>query len=216
MARVMLVLAVVASLTAAAPVARAAGGCDPPRDARVRAQNARTVVYTVRRDERIDLYACDRRSGEARRFNGLIQTPDFNEELDNDFRLRGRYVAYSISVQERGGQAAFLEVYDLEHWKFARHEHVGGHGGDQRGPNTRVVDLVLTRDARTAWTTRTYHYVLEDDPAPVRQRRLVCARDGRGRVQLDHGAGIDLRSLTLSHGRVRWMHAGSERSARLR
>src|SRR4051794_28556634 len=94
MARVTLALAVVASLTIAAPsAARAATGCRVPGGAQVNARNAHAVVYTVELPEH--------GAGRSRSFMGCVEAVGGPFEIEHLERDGGRVVRWRASGRSR-------------------------------------------------------------------------------------------------------------------
>jgi hypothetical protein len=215
-------VAAAALSTAQAADARSIGRCRLPERAKVEARNRTVLVYTVD-GARLDwepkpvtlLYACRRASGERLRIWYERHETDWDEH-NHDYRVAGHFVAWvdSLSDHDDGARVEYISVYDVARAKLTRDWYVASRD-DDRVPVSTISSLTLTRDGDVAWALRTYdHPPLYVDVEP-RERRRVELADQFGRVVLDAGRGIDLKSVSITGGRVRWVDQGARRSERL-
>jgi hypothetical protein len=217
MARVTLVLAVVASLTIAAPpAARAAGGCAVPKRARVKATSRHIVAYTVARAGGTrDLYACLDARGTRAKIQALGP-----EEWISQAVAAGSKLAYAVIEQFPENHyypRGYARVRLLDLRRDADPETVGLLSSDVRLPLIgRIVlapDGALAYSARWYWTDRFMDYI-----SPAHEVREVEAVDDLDGWQMAGGTGarIDLRSLERRGRRVAWTESGVRRSKRFR
>jgi hypothetical protein len=187
---------------------RRAGRCRLGPGADVRAHDGHTLVYSALRPDGTDFFACDRRTGEQVRF--ISGNADY--EIDDDFSVNGRYVAYTYETFDHyGGQEIDLSVHDLAGRDHKPDAWVGGHAGDTTDDEA-VADLAVSRHGDAAWTLRTCEYGgIRCGP----ERHEVAARDQFGYVRLAYARHVELDSLSVSDGRVSWKRAGRRHSARL-
>jgi hypothetical protein len=186
----------------------------------VEARTQRVLVYTVdgvhldwSSNPATLLYVCRRRSGER-----LLMWTSLHErrwdEHTHDYRIAGRYVAWVNTWSDGYGQAEYIDVYNVARGKL-------GHGwwiasrDDERVPPSRVSSLTLTRDGDLAWAVKTYDHPPFGVEVEPRERRRVEMADQFGRLVLDSSLAIDLGSVSIAGGRVRWVDRGVRRSAPL-
>lgn len=192
------------------------GRCRLEPGADIRAMDEGTLVYTATKSDRYDrneyAYACDRRTGDRR----VFASADGWTAFEDTFRVNGRYVAYSREEYDHyGGEYVNVEVHDLATGRDRPSVGLGGRAGDQTGPDSKVVRLVLSGDGDLALTLLTYDYPVAGFGEAARERHVVAAFDRYGYVQLDDDRHLELDSLRLSHGRVSWKRAGDRYSERL-
>jgi hypothetical protein len=215
MARVTMVVAVVASLTIVAPAARAAVGCQVPKHAHVRATSRHVVAYTVASGGGTrTLHACLDSDGRRMKVERLSAGDESGTRL-GPVAAAGSKLAYAVvGFAPNSGYASVL-VLDLRE-----------RGGPRRvwsidsqpSPPT-VGRLVLARDGALALTYRWFwRNSFGDYVGPTHEVRAVDAVDDLGPRALDTGTGNRVRLGSLErHGRViTWLNAGERRSARLR
>ncbi|MFL5781521.1 MAG: hypothetical protein ACJ760_09425 [Thermoleophilaceae bacterium] len=218
MARVTLALAVVASLTTAAPAARAAGGCEVPSGAHVKATAKHAVAYRV--GSRV--FACLHGTGDRVLLERLGEHGGRVTRV-GPIVLAGPHVVYA--KRRTSSSSDFWGYVEVVHIDL---RNPGGRDadtpwGDPGPPSAYVLQIVLAPDGAYAYTAQGF----QPDEAGEKyyEERLVIAHDGAGRRALDYwgnggseddSGAIDLGSLVRRHRVVSWMHAGESRSAHLR
>jgi hypothetical protein len=194
MARVTLALAVVASLTVAAPpAARAAGGCEVPKDATVRARTEQAVVY--RNGDHVT--ACLERTGRS----VFLKHVDGGggqgaAERIGAIALAGPLLAYADATNNAYGQWARIRLLDL---RRPRRRVDAGEAGDFGDP-VAVPRLLLTRDGWLAYSS---------------PDGKVWVRDGLGLRKVGDSTNVDPRSLRRAGGDVTWTDGGETRTAHI-
>jgi hypothetical protein len=193
MARVTLALAVVASLTTAAPAARAAGGCEVPKGATVRARTAQAVVY--RNEDHVT--ACLERTGRT----VFLKHVDGGggqgaAERVGAIALAGPLLAYADATNNAYGQWARIRLLDL---RRPRRRVDAGEAGNFGDP-VAVPRLLLTRDGWLAYSS---------------PDGKVWVRDGLGLRKAGDSASLDPASLRREGGDVTWTDGGETRSVHI-
>lgn len=186
---------------------RTTGSCRIPTGAHIEAYSRRLLVYVVRRNRAgarvADVVACFRRDGERFTLATEARSLDRFEAGDN-FRIAGRYVAWSEGRRDRdGAQRMSFRVYDVDARRFLRTETLEEHGADT-GEDFKIWDLALSRSGDVAWTI------------VFGQTVKVEAWDACGRRELSDEPGIDTESLRVVDRTAIWTAGGVDRSARFR
>jgi hypothetical protein len=209
MARVTVALAVVISLTAAAPAARAAGGCEVPSGAHVKVRARHVVAYTVGDRATRDLYACLDSVGRAVKVTSVHQSDESGYRV-GAIAASGTKLAYGLVTYYPDGGYLWVRLVDMRH--PAKQQAVGYFDSPRDPP--RIPRLVLARDGAVAYTAWWIAYYNEST-GEAQARGVVESRDPLGPDELDPGPGVDLGSLER-HGRiVSWLNSGERRSATL-
>ncbi|MFL5782549.1 MAG: hypothetical protein ACJ760_14630 [Thermoleophilaceae bacterium] len=178
-----------------------------------RTKNA--VVYRRHDDPKINntFYGCELRTGKLRRVNR------FQEQRVGDFKLAGRYLGYTLWVEEGASSDVLqnLHVLDLRTGKerlvHGAVEPPTPSKGDQF---EGIASYVLKPNASVAWIAE-----FRPDPNDVatsfQVNRIETSRDDAF-TTLDSGDGIARRSMALSDDgkHVYWRHGKAARTARLR
>ena len=204
-------LSCAAVLTAAAgdalPSAAAEAPCAPRGSSNViKGEGSRVYARWVRvaGGSRVRLYfACLNRRG---RPYPLLRSGRGGADGYAPVRLAGPFVAYGFYADCRGCRDTRTLVVRQDLRTGRRWTHALDRRGD--GREVTIWDLELARDGRLAWMQ-----AVDADPAAI---VTVRAKGRSGRIRtLDRGATIVPRSLTLRRDRLRWLVAGSRRTARL-
>lgn len=178
-------------------------------------QTKNAVVYRRHDDPKISqtFYGCELRTGKLRRIN------KFMEQRVGDWKLAGRYLGYTLWVEE-GASADFvqnLHVLDLRTGKERLvHGAVEPPTPAEGDRLEQITSYVLKPNASVAWIAE-----FRPDPHEVavsRQVNRIETSQSDDFTTLDQGDAIARRSIALSDDgkRVYWRNAGADRSARLR
>jgi hypothetical protein len=203
MARVTAVLVVVASLTAAVPAARAAGGCEVPKHAHVKATSRHAVAY--RAHSRV--FACSDRDGDTVLLERVGKRPNDTVTHVGPIVLAGSHVAYA--KRNNDGYSGYVQVIHVDLRHPGRREKLGARGGV--GPPT-VGRIVLAPDGALAYTMR---WVVPEYPGTHEYRAVVVVDELGFQAITAHGL-VDMKSLVRRHRVVSWTEDGKRRSTRFR
>jgi hypothetical protein len=208
MARATVFVVALACLAAGVPAAHAAGGCEVPKRAHVKASARHVVAYTRSHT----LYACLDSSGKR------VKVKELRPELRlGPVVAAGSKLAYTV-IENAGVHASYdgyarVRLVDLRH-------HAGpftaGWVGSWDGPPT-IERLVLAPDGALAYSVRWFDLEQVDEyHSSLHEVREVRAHDDLGSWRMAEGSGIDLRSLAHRGRVVSWTDAGARRSKRFR
>jgi hypothetical protein len=193
MARVTLALAAVASLAVASPpAARAAGGCEVPKDATVRARTAQAVVY--RNEDHVS--ACLERTGRTVFLKHVDGPGQGSAERVGAIALAGPLLAYADASNTAYGQSARIRLLDL---RRPSRRVDAGEAGDFGEP-VAVPRLLLTRDGWLAYSS---------------PDGKVWVRDALGLRKVADSPSLDARSLRLDGEEVTWTDGGEAGTAHI-
>lgn len=210
MARVTLVIAVVASLAAATPAARAAGGCEVPKRAQVLKRSATAVVY--RTGSRVE--GCLNRVGEPVYLASV--GPDENGEARlGPIALAGPYAAWAMSFTNRNAEHSDKGVARVRRADLRSQGRQVGAGSQPSPVMTPTVPrLVMARDGSIAFTL---HWLYGEPPSyPFETRHSeVRTFDAFGHHFVDDSPDLDLRSLERRGRVVSWLRGGDRYHTRL-
>jgi hypothetical protein len=192
MARVTVALVVACSLAAAAPAARAAGGCEVPKDAKLRARTAEAVVY--RNEDHVA--ACLESTGRTVFLKHVDGPGEGSAERVGAIALAGPLLAFADASNTAYGQSARVRLLDL---RRPRRQVYAGQAGSFGDP-VAVPQLLLTRDGWLAYSS------------PGGQ---VWIRDALGLRKVGDSPSLDPRSLRREGGDVTWSEGGDARTAHI-
>lgn len=210
MARVTLAVAVVASLTIAAPAARAAGGCEVPSGAHVLKRSDHAVVY--RTGNRVD--GCLDRVGEPV-FVMFVGPDDFQSQARiGAIALAGPYAAYVDTHAFRPQSPPLADYARVRRVDLRTQDRQTGMGSAESFYATpNVPRLLMAPDGAVAFTI---HWI--ETPSPgveVRTHSEVRTRDVYGRHYVDDSPDLDLESLRRRGRTVTWMRGGERHHTHL-
>ena len=122
-------------------------------------------------------------------------------------RFAGRFVAYVPTVEAVPENVWVMNMATGHAHSYQAAKPI------ESGICAEVDSLVLKRDGAVAWiATNFLGEQCSNPPGPAIEVRV---HDRRGLRVLDSGTGIAPRSLRLARSRLRWMHSGRTRTARL-
>jgi hypothetical protein len=207
--------AIAAALLLALPAA-ASASCRSKigPSAHIVAQTKDAVVYRRHDDPKIDqtFYGCEFRTGKLRRVNRFL------EQRVGQWKLAGRYLGYTLSVEE-GAESEFVENLHVLDLRTGKERIRHGAVDPPTGQGDRLEDVrsyVLKPNASVAWIAE-----FRPDPNDIAtsfQVNKIETSQGDAFKTLDQGETIGPRSIALSDDgkRVYWRHGHAARSSRLR
>jgi hypothetical protein len=214
--------ACVAVLTASSAAASAPAPSCFPKGAKTLAATKAARVFETKRGT----YGCLYKYGRARRLDPGSDATDTQETAVKPFRLAGPYLAYPREVSVGCGPDLCvwteIVVADLRPTKRfivqSRHAMRNETGqcpcGGGEIDDDFVPSLVLRPSGVVAWIACDGDLAGPcDSDLKTNTSVFTAAPTQRAAQQLDHGAGIGIRSLRWANGQFHWQQDGQPRSA---
>jgi hypothetical protein len=184
------------------------------KDGHVVEQTKSAAVF--RRHDDADIaqtfYGCEFRTGKLRRIN------KFPEQRVGDWKLAGRYLGYTLSVEEGASHELVQDIHVLD-LRSGKQRLVHGAVDPPTGQGDRLEEIrsyVLKPNASVAWIAE-FRPDPNDTPTSFQVNKIETSRNDKF-TTVDQDDAIGARSIALSDDgkHIYWRHGTEPRSASFR